>query len=271
MKISVIISTYNSPQWLLNVLIGYAYQDYDDFEIVVADDGSTPDTADAIEHFVENSDLVVKHVWHADNGFQKCAILNKAIASSEGDYLIFTDGDCIPHPNFVSIHAASSEFGKFISGGYCKMPMQTSKAVNYDIIRSGEVFQPNWLWNNGFGLRQKWLKVLAIQFGLAGILDQVSPAKKTFNGNNSSCFRDDALRVNGFDERMGYGGEDREFGYRLENAGVLPIGKRYSILCMHLDHKRGYVDQAIRERNEEIISETRSRKIAYTSHGIVHG
>ncbi|MEM8651864.1 MAG: glycosyltransferase [Pseudomonadota bacterium] len=271
MKISVIISTYNSPQWLPNVLTGYSCQDYEDFEIVVADDGSTPLTAEVIERFIENTNLILKHVRLADNETQKCAILNKAIDVSEGDYLIFTDGDCVPHHRFVSDHAACSEFGRYICGGYCKMPEATSKAVTHDVIRSGQIFQPKWLWNNGFGLQQKWPKVLALHTGLAVTLDRIAFTRKIFSSSNSSCFRGDALRVNGFDERIGSGCDGQEFGYRLENAGIFPIGKEYSILCMLLDHKERNVDQELEVSNQEIMNETRSRKLTYTNHGIVHG
>ena len=51
MKVSVIISTYNSPDWLEKVLWGYTCQDYTDFEIIIADDGSGTDTKNLIRSF----------------------------------------------------------------------------------------------------------------------------------------------------------------------------------------------------------------------------
>ena len=50
-QISVVISTYNALEWLKKVLWGYAQQEFRDFELVIADDGSTSDTAQFIRDF----------------------------------------------------------------------------------------------------------------------------------------------------------------------------------------------------------------------------
>ena len=99
-KVSVIISTYNKPHFLEKVLTGYSNQTFQDFEILIADDGSNSDTKQSIEKFSENIRQKVIHVWQKDNGFRKCKILNKAILRSSAKYIIFTDGDCIPKSNF---------------------------------------------------------------------------------------------------------------------------------------------------------------------------
>jgi glycosyltransferase involved in cell wall biosynthesis len=268
MNVSVIISTYNSPDWLTKVLVGYRCQTVSGFEVLIADDGSGEETQAAVSSFDTQGRFTLSHVWQADDGFQKCRILNKAIGAAAKDYLIFTDGDCIPEPGLVASHLKHADRKAFLSGGYCKLPMKTSKRITQEDIETGRIFKLSWLFSNGFGVRDKWLKVAAPGLGLSGFLDRVSPAKKTFNGNNSSCYRDDALAVGGFDERMGYGGEDREFGYRLENAGLKAKVIRYSALCLHLDHPRGYKDETIRLRNEEIIASTKSGKTIFTSHGI---
>ena len=269
-KISVIISTYNSPLWLQKVLWGYEVQSFTDFEIIVADDGSGEETRKLIEETAKTSTLTVKHVWHEDDGFRKCDILNKALLESSNEYVVYTDGDCIPHPELLAVHAEHARPGRFLSGGYCKLPMRTSQALDKSHIQSGQAFQIGWLWKHGFGLKQKWLKILARPLKLNTILDRISRAKKTFNGNNSSCYRKDAIEVGGLDERMGYGGEDREFGYRLENLGLSPKVIRYSALCLHLDHARGYVDQTIRQRNEQIIRHTKTTGSMRTEYGIEH-
>ncbi len=269
MKIGVIISTYNSPEWLDKVLAGYAKQSYRNFEIVVADDGSTSETAKLIRKHKRENKLAIKHVWHEDERFRKWKIVNQAISESTAEYLLFTDGDCIPHPDLLAVHAREAEQGKFLSGGYCRLTMETSEAISVEDIDSGDVFKLTWLLKNGFGLNLKWLKVLAPGTFLENLLNRITPAKKTFNGNNSSCFRDDVLCINGFDERILYGGGDREFGYRLENFGVAPKVIRYSTLCLHLDHPRGYKDPNIRAANLEIIDETRAHKRVTTEYGIV--
>src|SRR5688572_14083940 len=100
MKVSVIISTYNSHEWLQKVLWGFENQTYRNFEMVIADDGSGDTTRKLIDDFRCNSGLEIQHVWHEDRGFQKSQILNKAIQAAVSDYLIFTDGDCIPRKDF---------------------------------------------------------------------------------------------------------------------------------------------------------------------------
>ena len=95
MKISVIISTYNSPKWLEKVLWGYACQSLKGFEIVIADDGSGDKTKKLINQFRNEAGFLIRHVWHEDKGFRKWNIVNKAIAEATGSYLIFTDGDCV--------------------------------------------------------------------------------------------------------------------------------------------------------------------------------
>ena len=102
---SVIFTTYNHPKWLEKTLWGFSTQSFRDFEIIVADDGSGQETRDVIESLKPQIDIPIQHIWQEDDGFQKCRILNKAIVASQGEYLIFTDGDCIPHPDFVRNHS----------------------------------------------------------------------------------------------------------------------------------------------------------------------
>ena len=103
---------------------------------------------------------------------------------------------------------------------------------------------------------------------MASILNSVTPTKRTWNGHNSSCWKSDALRVNGFDERMRYGGEDVEFGYRLVNSGLVAKQIRYLAPCLHLDHPRGYVNEEDLCTNLAIRKSTLNDKVRFTNHGI---
>ncbi len=268
MKISVIISTYESVEWLAKVLCGYQRQGDPDFEIIVADDGSGPATRQCVEGAAARSRFAIRHLRHDHAGFGKWAIVNKAIVAAEGEYLLFTDGDCIPHRDVIATHRAFAAPGRFLSGGYYRLSMATSRAIGEAEIRSGEAFSTGWLNRHGLPLSPKTLKIVARPWRLDRLLNLATPAKSTFNGNNSSCFRADALRVRGFDQRIGHGGGDREFGYRLEHAGIRPKIIRYSALCLHLDHARGYADPEIRARNLAIIEETRRSRRIETAHGI---
>ena len=102
-----------------------------------------------------------------------------------------------------------------------------------------------------------------------GMLDHLTPTRASFNGHNSSAWREDVIRVNGFDERMEYGGLDRELGARLMQGGVRFRHVRYRAICLHLEHPRPYVTEASWQRNREIRDATRRHRMAWTPYGIV--
>ena len=118
MKISVIISTYNRPDALHAVLTGFCHQipAENDWEIIIADDGSTNETAKTINDFSNIDKIHLQHVWHEDKGFRLAEIRNLAATQSTGDYLVFLDGDCIPLPDFVYQHGWLAERGWAIAG-----------------------------------------------------------------------------------------------------------------------------------------------------------
>jgi glycosyltransferase involved in cell wall biosynthesis len=255
MKVTVIFSTYNAPAWLEKVLWGFFNQTVSNFEIVIADDGSGEETRELIKQLQATAPVPVRHVWQADDGFQKCRILNKAIVAATGEYLIFTDGDCIPRADFIEQHLRYASFDAYLSGGYFKLPMNISQAITMDDVRTQRAFNAQWLEQRGLQKSYKNWKLTAQGFW-SSLLNRFSPAKPTWNGHNASCHKVHALAVNGFDERMQYGGEDCEFGDRLSNYGLNAKRVRYSAVCIHLDHSRGYVTDAMLERNQKIRDQT---------------
>lgn len=271
MQLSIIFSTYNSPDWLQKVLWGFECQTRKDFEIVIADDGSGDDTKKIVESFQQSSDLSIKHVWHPDSGYQKCKILNQAILKSGTDYLLFTDGDCIPRFDFVAEHLAQRKKGYFLSGGAVRLPMGVSKLISKEDIQNQDAFDVNWLINAGLERKLfKNLKLTKSKF-IASMMNAFTPAKATWNGGNASGWKEDLLSINGFDERMQYGGQDRELGERLINKGLKSKQLRFSAVCIHLDHSRGYKNEESILRNKAIRKETRDSRAVWTDFGIVKG
>lgn len=268
MKISVIFTTYNAPKWLEKVIWGFAQQTDKNFELVIADDGSNDETRQLIESHQGKYTFDIQHIWHADDGFQKCQILNKAITAAQGEYIIMTDGDCIPRNDFVATHRRFAEPGHMLSGGYFKLPMTTSQSITYEDIKKGDCFDPNWLKSNGVTSSIKLMKLSAGP-KRASLYNRLTPTKPTWNGHNASCYKTDMIKVNGFDERMRYGGQDREFGERLRNIGIKSKQIRYSAICIHLDHARGYANPEDWKRNNTIREHTRSSKTTRTAYGIV--
>lgn len=265
---SIIISTYNAPKWLEKVLYGYNNQTYRSFEIVIADDGSGEDTMLLIERMRKEVFYPIIHVWHEDKGFRKTEILNKAIAVCSTDYIITTDGDCIPRKDFVEQHVRYRVEGSFLSGGYFKLPLNLSQKITKDDIYTERCFDIKWL--KMYGLKSSFKnRKLSSGRNVAKFLNAISPTKASWNGHNASGWKEDILAVNGFDERMQYGGEDRELGERLENNGIRGIRIRFSAITLHLDHERGYVNQDMLDKNEAIRAETARTKSTWTKNGIV--
>lgn len=267
MKLSVIISTYNSPRWLEKVLWGYSVQSHKDFEIIMADDGSGDETRALIDRMREQTGLSIKHVWQTDDGFRKCRILNKAVLEASADYIVFTDGDCIPRSDFLEVHASEAAPGRYLSGGYHKLPMSTSEAISKDDILAGRCFDLGWLKQHGLKASYKNSKLAANRWQ-AKVYNTLTPTRCRFKGSNGSAWKKDVLAVNGFDETMAYGGEDREFGVRLINNGIKPKHVRYNAIVIHLDHKRGYVDPKIVQANKAHRMNVDKLGITKTQHGI---
>ncbi|MEX2475458.1 glycosyltransferase family 2 protein [Marinobacter sp.] len=267
MKLSVIMTTYNSPEWLEKVLWGYSVQTHANFELIIGDDGSTEETLEVIDRIREATRMTIKHVWQEDKGFRKCRILNKSILEVASDYVVFTDGDCIPRRDFLEVHEKEAEPKRYLSGGYHKLPMSTSKTISKDDIINGHCFDLKWLKANGLRPSYKNSKLTATPLK-ARIFNALTPTACNFKGSNGSAWLKDIMAVNGFDERMPWGGLDREFGVRLMNSGVKPKHVRYNAIVIHLDHKRGYKDPELVAANKALRVNSKKQKVTRTDHGI---
>ncbi len=267
-SISIIISTYNAVEWLKKTMWGYAVQTNKDFELVIADDGSGEETINTIKDFQKEFPVPIIHVWQEDEGFQKSRILNKAILACNADYILMSDGDCIPKNDFVEVHLSYREPGYFLSGGYFKLPMDISKRISHQDIEDQKCFDVEWLKSHGLKSSFKNNKLTASGMK-SEVLNFITPTNASWNGHNSSGWKKDILAVNGFDERMQYGGQDRELGERLMNRGIKSKQIRYSALCVHLDHPRGYKTPETLEKNAAIRKTTRKKGYSYTYYGIV--
>lgn len=263
---TVMFATYNEPQWLEWVLWGYSTQTTKDFEVLVVDDGSRQDTRAVIDRLRPQLNYRLRHFWQPDEGYQKCKGMNRGILLADSDYLIFTDGDCVPHPEFVARHLALRARGRYLTGGYCKLPLGLSHQITREDILAGRATDYAWL--AASGLERHTLKLRLKNEALRSLFNAITPVKSRLHGHNASAWKDDVVRVNGWDERMQYGGQDLELGERLVNAGVRGKTIRYSAICVHLEHKRGYMKPEMKQNNDVIRAQTRSQRLAYTPFGI---
>lgn len=268
MQLSVIVTTYNSPDWLQKVIWGYSVQSFRDFELLIADDGSKEDTRQLIDALRNEVSFPIQHIWQEDKGFRKCTILNKAIIASGADYLAISDGDCIPRNDFLEIHFNKRRAGYFLSGGYNKLPMDLSKQITKEDIETQRCFDVDWLTKHGLEKSFTSSK-LRVAGWKASLLNNLTPTNASWNGHNSSAWKKDILAINGFDERMRYGALDREMGERLMNNNIKGLQIRYSAVCLHLDHSRGYKNEVDLAANAAIRERTKNENLTWTDYGIV--
>ena len=256
MRISVIMSAYNRPEFVELVLRGYALQTEQPFEIVIADDGSGPAVRAVLERFAAQTTVPVMHVRHADQGFRKTVILNRAVLAARGDYLLFTDSDCIPRRNLIAVHRKLARPRQFVSGGSLKLPAHVSQKISMAAVTDGSFAKLGWLVRQGWKPGHRFLRLLPSQ-AAASLLDKLTPTPALFQGNNASVWRDVVLEVNGFDNDMVYGSEDTIVGYRMLNAGCQVLQARHRAGNLHLHHGRSYRDVVAHAENLQRVNRVR--------------
>ena len=264
---SLIISFYNNIDFLKLTLAGFERQTYNDFEIIIADDGSSNEIVEKLNLIIQNSDLDIKHVWHKDEGWRKNIILNKAIIKSNSDYLIFIDGDCIPHKSFIEEHVLNKRKGYFLAGRRVNLSKYISNKLTNEKILDGylekrylllsfllKVINKGTHIENGVYIKSKFIR------------KRINQKDKGILGSNFSLFKEDLLAVNGFDERYIHpaAGEDTDLEYRLRNYGIKCKTVKHLAIQYHLFHKK-------LKRNKEnliILNENIRNKVTYTPFGI---
>lgn len=271
MQSELIVSTYNSPRALALSLASVRGQRVMPGGIAVADDGSGPETATVVDAFrAANPGLAVRHVWHEDRGFAKAAILNRAIATSGAEILVFIDGDVMIHPEFVARHLEMAAPDRWSSGSLIRLDADASAAVTEADVTRGLVFDRDWLRRNrAFDRVGSWLKAMPFPKPVMARLDAWSPVQRAWCGANASAHRAAILRVNGFDETMRWGGGDKDLGVRLSNSGVKGRRLRFTAPLVHLDHPRGYADPAHKAANRARIKAIRAAGTYWAEDGIV--
>ncbi len=265
LRLSVIVSTYNNPRALRLVLAGLTRQTVRDFELLIADDGSGPATKAVIEDYARDAPFPVRHLWHPDTGFRKCAILNTAILAATGNYLIFFDGDCIAPARTIAAHVHAARRQRYLAGGTVQLSQRATDALTVTSVARGD-FERIGLWWREVGKRRR-LIVNRLP-GIRVLFDRNVKRPPGWRGENSSTFAEYVHRVGGFDERFTYGLEDADFGHRLEAAGVIGSSLRYTAPVFHLEHPRPYVSPDDWVANRALYDANRAVRMTLTPYGL---
>lgn len=235
MRIAVVVTTYNRPDALAAVLAGYADQTDSGFVLIVADDGSTADTAELVQRFAARAPFEVSRVWQDDQGFRAAAIRNKAAAKTNADYIVFSDGDCVPSRTLVHQHRRLAEPGWFLSGNRVLLSQGFTARVLAEQLPIQDWSWARWMRARGRGEANRVMPLLRLPDGLwrRGHAREWRGVKTC----NLSVWREDLLRVNGLDESYsGWGLEDSDFVIRLLHAGVRNKNARFAAPVFHLWH-----------------------------------
>jgi len=250
--ISLIVATYNRPDALDAVLRSLSAQTDRDFEVIVADDGSGPDTRDLIEAWTPRIGVPLIHVWHDDAGFRLAEIRNLAILRSSGAICVFIDGDCIARPNLVGVHRRFAEPGWFVAGNRVLLGEGLTRRILGERLRPELWSLGEWIDARRKGDINRLLPLLSLPLG--AMRKANSRAWTRARGTNLGIRRDDLFRVDGFDAAYrGWGREDSDIVVRLIRSGVRCKDGRFASGVLHLWHPENDRSQMI--QNEQRLAD----------------
>lgn len=261
-RVSVIVTTYNRPRALAQVLAGLGLQTHLADEVIVADDGSGEETANVIAASVHRLPYPLVHVWHADKGFRAAKIRNSAIRRSSGDYLVLLDGDCIPNRHFVKDHRMLAKIGCFFQGKRVLVERNLADAFGW-VQANNSWSQFKALITGGLGnahhlIRMPWFPA------------RTAPGLSGTRSCNLGVFRSDLFAVNGFNEAFeGWGREDSELVARLYKLGLKRRTHPFMAICFHLWHAAN--SRRRLAENDEILCKAIRSDECFTPQGLVQG
>lgn len=257
-RASVIVTTFNRPDALRAVLEGLAAQTCRDFECIVADDGSGPETRVVVEAMQPRFDTGrLKHVWQEHKGFRAAAIRNRAIETSAGEWVICLDGDCVPRARFIEGHLRAARVDAITRGSR----VLCSEKLTRDVLASGAALHTL----TDAELRDRHSKgdVNRVDAAAGGWRDAMRSLSgvlrlegwKSVRTCNMLAPRSAIDAVSGFDERYeGWGYEDSDLVIRLMRHGLHVRRGPADTAVLHLWHPDNPRDNAA--RNRALLEET---------------
>jgi len=225
----LVVTTYERPDALQRVLDAIAVQSRPPDELIVADDGSGPATAELVERHAARAAYPVRHEWQAHEGFRAGRIRNAAIARTSCEYVVLLDGDMVVHPDFLADHLTLARPGYFSQGVRILLDRRATRRL---LDRPADLPGPL---SPGLGIARRAYALRSLK--LARPLRRLANFVVSVKACNQGFWRNDLLAVNGFDEALtGWGSEDKELCARLENAGKRRQTLLFAAVAWHLEH-----------------------------------
>ena len=266
--ISVVVTTYNRPDALAAVVEACFAQNQDAFEIIVADDGSAPGTAECISTLKRHAPVALHHVWQPHDGFRAAMARNRGIRAASGEYVVFLDGDCVPQRDFIAQHRKLARRGYLVTGSRVLLSARLTRRVLAEHIDLAAASTADKI---AYRLRGDTNKLLPLMLKLPDIgRERRKFTYRRIKSCNLGVWRRDLDTVNGFDECFrGWGHEDSDLVVRLHNAGVQRKFGAFATEVLHLWHPAAQRDQAC--ANQRIVLERAVNRTIRASAGLDGG
>jgi len=266
-RASLIISVYNNIIFLKTVLDSVKVQTFKDFEIIISEDADSTLMAAFVDKYPFENPF--QHLTQKDSGWNKNKALNRAILAAKSDYLVFIDGDCVLHPQFMEQHIAYARPGLILGGRRLKLNEKLTQLFLENSIRPSNI-------NKTLVFNILFLKKKGILFpeegfyinpkGFWGFIPSARRLKR-LTGCNMSFYKKAILDINGFDEdyiRPAVG-EDIDITWRFLRAGYHLFSVRNLAVEYHLYHKVNWVNQDL---NSEMMNERQDKDLYRCINGI---
>ncbi|GAB1856624.1 glycosyltransferase family 2 protein [Flavobacteriaceae bacterium MHTCC 0001] len=256
-KCSLVTPTYNWPEALELLLLSVTKQSTLPNEVIIADDGSTEATKHLIQQFKKDFPVPLHHIWHKDKKNRKPAIMNKAIASAKFEYIIEIDGDIIMHKHFIKDHLSLAKKNQFLYGSRVNITKEHLHSLLKNKQTSFHFFSK--------GIKKRG-RTLRIPF-LANLRKQEDTRSSKLRGCNMSFWKEDFIKVNGFNENLvGWGIDDSEMIQRMINIGIKGKRLKFKGLAYHIYHQEQ--DRSQVYLNEIIEKQTTEENVIYIEKGV---
>jgi glycosyltransferase involved in cell wall biosynthesis len=220
--VALIVPAHREPDHLDLCLASLYGQTFPEFEILVTEATGGHANDEVVEHHAAHIPQRLRHIAVPGRNVNLAQALNAAILSTTAEYLVFLGGDCLAQPEFVATHVDAADYGYFAHAETLPLDERITEAVDSLALGARLAFDEVWLKATSPEWHARYLRGSALN-RVRDWLQKDTPGLRYWNGESSSCFRDDLMRVNGFDMDVEDWRLERDIANRLQNNGLEPV------------------------------------------------